>query len=162
MNQTKELQWGETPFDHMSHEELLVQSKRMYMALVSAHEELHKFRHVQLQHNPADRYWTGAGAGNKAWNRSEQAITRARDGYSDENIHRSYFRYASMMLFSPYPGSEFNSSYWGICDTCKEMIGTSMDGLSRLIYTKHEDNHPGCGCPGKYRALTPDDLKPVK
>ena len=99
MGKKKELKWGETPFDKMTHEKLLLTSKRMYMALMSLHGQLAMYRVISLQNEPNNPYWGKDGRGYHAMQLAEAALEPLLKEFGDEQTYRSYFRYAECILF---------------------------------------------------------------
>lgn len=159
----KELIYGKTPLDAMSREQLLEVSKTMYAALVSAHSSLHVLRHGALYHDPNNGYWTRQGRGNAAFQQSEQAIEKARDGYSDEDIHRSYFRYATSLLFKPWEGND--EDQWIYCDGCDMLMGAHgnhVNGYIGIPHAKAPMPETKPDCPGTLKALTLEVIENFK
>jgi hypothetical protein len=91
------LEFGETPWDNLSKDELLLEVKRLYAATVSLHGSLSMCADMSR----GDPYFAERTArGYKALRKGEQALAAARRTYSDEDISRAYFRYAGDALFS--------------------------------------------------------------
>lgn len=160
MNQ-KELKWGETPFDQMTHEELLTHSKRMFSALQSAHNELNSMQQIDLQRHPFNPYWMGNGSGNRAFQKTDQAIKKVMAGYSEEEVYRNYFRYVSGLLFDAWPGSELDN--WMICTGCGRLDGVTAMTAIAMSGTKHSEleHYPDPNCNGVLRRMNLNDLKPT-
>ncbi len=141
MKKARELRWGETPFDRMSHEDLLIHAKRMFLALTSLHS-------VVSQHKVSDEhfnklnlpYWSNDGMGGKALNLSKRTLGKIKRGYNSDNIYRMFFRYAKDVLFEP----DENASRWQVCDHCKMFLGTTDTAC--------------CFCKNRLRKLTMADL----
>lgn len=120
--QTKELQWGETPFDHMAPDEVLLNAKRMYSALVA-------LTSVAKMTRSYDRgtYWK-EGNGGKAIEKGEQALVAIDTGYTErEPAFRTFYRYADDLLFdtSRHP---LLGMGWRICEKDGTMLGAHRDG----------------------------------
>ena len=146
----REYKWGETPLDDLSHEELLIVAKRLYMATTAARGAMGMVANISH-----DEYWTARnGAGAIALERCKQAL-RAIDGKRSEPAQHTFYRYAGGLLFDH---SEFNTGDpWLICGTCGNLICTAnpnvQPGQSCRIGPRE--------CQGIYRLLTLDDLKPL-
>src|SRR5579863_5439648 len=89
----KKLQWGETPWDTLSKEELLREVQRMFSALETAQSVL------RLVQDTESAYWGTQGSGGRALDRVSQVITSVYETYDAESVYRSFFRYASSLLF---------------------------------------------------------------
>ena len=114
----KELEWGETPWDNFSREDLLREVQRMYSAVLSAHSVM------ILSREPSSLFWwSDDGSGRRALAKTQMVLDKVKElGYKDENIYRSFFRYAIDLLFTPELGFG-----WAVCDTCDSMIGSGVD-----------------------------------
>jgi uncharacterized protein YukE len=154
----KVLEWGETPFDKMSHDELLVHAKRMYSAIQSAHNELGNMREMGLRVDKHSLYWTGQGSGNIAFQKVDQALKKASNGYSRENIHHSYFRYAKSFLFDPWSKSDM--PVWMICSKCGSLHELDSDKINRIIEVEmsHNEMYKDSNCDGLFQKLTADNF----
>ena len=104
----KRLTWGETPWDKLSHEELLRTVQRYHSALSSLDSCLTMMRDFQVQIVPDHPYWK-EGLGGWALQKSSAILDELHGRYSDEDIYRAFFRYADTLLF-PDLGEA-----WGIC-----------------------------------------------
>ena len=112
MPEYAELKWGETPFTHMTHEELLFAANQMYAACVSARSVL-RMSSMRGDHY----YWDPQeGSGGRALNKLDQVVEPTEEKYSPEKIYRSFFRYADDVLFT-----NVSKSLWAICPECGVM-----------------------------------------
>ena len=145
---TKELEWGQTPFDECTREELIQHCARLYTATSALSS-------VAMMLKDKSVFWK-EGTGADALEKGRQALDKARNGYDDENIYRAYLRYAGDLLFSDAPGLEIRSG-WALCPTCGQM--TSGFGGHSNVGRVCRDVLPGA-CVGVLRALSWDDLKP--
>ena len=113
-----DLNWGETPFHHMTHNQLMRHAQRLYAAVESANNALHNLRPIQYEHSP---YWMPNGAGGRAMEQTEQALTRARGPYNPESVYRMFFRYARDLLFKQ---DKVRIGFdWAWCDKCGDAVG---------------------------------------
>lgn len=142
-----DLNWGETPFDHMTPEAVLLNAKRMYSALVTL-RSLAKQLRLGNEQSP---FWS-IGVGGSAIEKGEQAYAAVTGGFTEENIYRSYYRYADDLLFDTSKHPMIGSG-WYVCATDGQMIGRSLAG----------DPPSSCRtCGGPMRPLIWDDLNPGK
>ena len=176
----KRLDWGETPWDGLSSEELLRECWKMFAALQSAESIIKQCRIQYLWHKlpsgieqeqvheamesliKADPYW-GHGMGGRAMEEVRQAMSR-RDAFDSEDIYRSFFRYATDLLFEERDGMEIGFG-WDVCPVCGDMIGRSGDG-KRHGGLACKDT-ASCGrtngeCPGIMRPIDWVDLMPKR
>lgn len=143
----RKLEWGQTPWDDLSREELLREVQRMYVALSAARGVLV----VSALENPVP-YWSQAGVGGRAITKVYKALSRL-ESFDSESVYRAFFRYANDLLF----GEEEDG--WTICDQCEGM---------RASVLPREESQIGRPCPDCYRKgitsvlrrITWEDLKP--
>jgi hypothetical protein len=146
-----DLNYGETPWDDMTKEELLFEVWRMYSALVSSHTAL-----ALVSGPEPSPFWgrggtqAGGGVGGAALDEIEMALGGLfEDDVYREQIYRAFFRYANDLLFDPNHGFR-----WMACDSCDNFIGPG--GRDAPLPTK-------CGtakCKGApLRPLCWDDLR---
>lgn len=147
MSEQINLEWGETPWDNLTREELLREVQRYHSALESAASVMR-----QLAFGSQLLFWS-EGPGGKALAKAEQAREHIA-GFSSETVYRSFFRYADDLLF------EGMGDRWRICDRCAVMCS--------LIGEPRNKNHLLChdcerkGIESYTRPITWDDLKPLK
>jgi hypothetical protein len=175
-SQEQRLNWGETPWDNLSREELLRESQKMYAALEAADTVIDQTRHNRLSPHLSDNdlqagpekireaidrlaaedgYW-GAGAGGRAREMVRQAMSRAA-GYHREEVSQCFFRYAIDLLFKEPEGLPIGSG-WAICPSCGRMLG--RDGFGETSAGRQcSEVYPGA-CDGEFRLLSWDDLQP--
>jgi hypothetical protein len=108
MKKTRKLKWGETPFDRMSQEDLLIHAKRMFLALTSSTSILSMSKIRDELSGGVSTYWGKDGMGGKALNLSKRTLGKIKRGYDSEDIYRMFFRYAEDVLFEP----DENSRRW--------------------------------------------------
>lgn len=154
--QTPELVFGETPFDRMDHQELLLTTKRFYDALLSAKSAL-----SLVSHDNASLFWGVNGTGGRALEKAKQSIEGIHQQYDEEDIYRAYYRYAPDLL---YADSEYDiKNHWCVCDQCGKMLSVGLP--SRSIAGESCQDHPPIleeNCPGVFRNLQWSDLTPNK
>lgn len=146
----KELEWGETPWDNMSHEQLSREVQRMFSVLESAKSVLGI---LKVQTGEGSPFWGKQGSGGRALDRASQVIAPVYEEYDQESVYKAFFRYAPSLLFN-VPDEE----KWVICPECGEMW--SGKNAMRYIGTACAD-HPvlqSGGCKGMFRLLEWDDL----
>lgn len=171
----KKLNWGQTPWDALSREELLREVWKMFSALQSANSALLQIRdslfwnraglsesdtseqiRKKIENAAAgDLYW-GKGTAGSAISKIEQALCRT-EKYSSEDIYRSFFRYADDLLFKRN-GLRIGFG-WAVCPKCGTMVGETLDGESAVGKTC--DWKVG-KCGGILRPLEWSDLSPEK
>lgn len=139
---TSELEWGETPFDGMSHDELFETCLRLYMACIEAKGALKMVRHG----DPASPYWGGEGTGGIALSMLEQATAKAKGEHDSDNMYGCLFRYIDCLLFDG-PGI----TKWRVCE---------KDGMIQGSYNAGTAGSPCITCGGPMRPLSWDDMNP--
>ena len=110
----KKLKYGETPFDDLSREDLLLLVKRNYSALTAAESLICQFRH----NDPNSLFWGTTGTGGRTLAKVEFCL-KPFAGYT-ESIWRSFFRLADYLLFEGAPGT---GDPWVICK-CGQLLGS--------------------------------------
>lgn len=147
----KKLEYGETPWDDLNKEELLLLVKKMYSALNS---DLNVLNAVN---NPDSLFWSNDGPGECALEKTKQIIDKIHSEYSSENIFRAYFRYANDLLFNN------DKNKWCICPLCGELI-KDRKSINFLIGKKCGEIIPKKTgyCEGILRPITYEDLKSKK
>ncbi|ALN21887.1 MULTISPECIES: hypothetical protein [Ectopseudomonas] len=146
---SKELEWGQTPFDECTREELIQHCARLYSATSALSSVAQMIQDKSF-------FWT-KGSGAEALEKGRQALQIARNGFEAENIHRAYLRYAGDLLFADAPGLEVRTG-WVVCPVCEQMASTT-DSASNVGKACSE-LLPG-ECSGLLRELSWVDLKPV-
>ncbi|EPV3034813.1 hypothetical protein ACV3HO_005539 [Pseudomonas aeruginosa] len=145
----KQLDWGQTPFDECTREELIQHCARLYSATSALSSA------AQMVQDKS-RFWT-QGSGAEALEKGRQALEGARNGFDADNIFRAYFRYAGDLLFADASGLQLRTG-WAVCPVCEQMAstigGSSYAGktCSEILLGK---------CSGILRDLPWDDLKPI-
>lgn len=102
----RELEWGETPWDGMTREQLLREVQRMYSALTSARSALRLIRH----NDRGSPFWGSEGSGGLAIGKADQIVAAVETDHDAESVYRAFFRYADDLLFDGL-GSD-----WRICE----------------------------------------------
>ena len=170
----KKLNWGETPWDDMSREELLREVQRLYSAADAAHVTIRSLARNEiwlrfgevLQRDgkddlgerisellEQDRYW-GKGAGARVLSKLQQATAVAVD---PESLYHSFYRYADDLLFADQKELGIGRR-WAICPDCGVMLGNGGAKVGKSC------SFLGAGetdCQGFFRWLTWDDLRPL-
>lgn len=146
---SKEPEWGQTPFDECTREELIQHCARLYSATAALSSAAQMIQDKSL-------FWT-QGSGAEALEKGRQALERARNGFDAGEIYYAYFRYAGDLLFTEAPGLRIRSG-WVVCPVCKQMASTF--GGDRNAGKTCSEVLSG-KCSGTLRELSWDDLKPA-
>ena len=160
MKYKKKLEWGETPWDDLSTEDLLLEVKRMYSALVSLNSVV---RMDRVMSDPGHPFYGTDGSGGRALEKARQIlepIDGEPGGKRCEDTYRAFFRYADDLLFDRSTGYRIGSG-WAVCPVCGLMLGENMRG-DPLFGQRCGDVSPNESCDGVLRALSWEDLKPNK
>lgn len=114
----RDLKWGETPWDHLSRDELL----RRVQMYFSAVDSLRACMAVLRSSIPESPYWAPSGSGGNALAKGDAVVDQVYTEFDQEQVYRSFFRYADDLLF---PGI----ARWKVCanghmlapggDTCR-------------------------------------------
>jgi hypothetical protein len=143
----KRLEWGETPFDKLSRDELLRHAQRMYNTVESMYSALRL-----SSHGRTDGFWGTEGTGGKAIEKGRQVLEPIHQEWEKEDIYRSFFRYATDLLFAK---NEYRiGAGWGVCPKCGTMLGETLDGKTSI-------GNPCIRCGETLRALSWEDLKSI-
>lgn len=151
-DERKELQWGVSPFAHLTRPELETQAERLYNAGHDMHGELEKIR-AMMGNQP---YWS-SGSGGRALEKGAQALEHASNGYTKESLHRAFFRYVCDGLYEDAPGNPIVER-WCACDVCNEMVSTSPGQIDMNVGQKCNDvivyrsDGKTSSCPGTMRS----------
>jgi hypothetical protein len=148
---TKDLEWGQTPWDDLSRDDLLREVRRMYAAIVAL-ETVAKLCRVSDEASP---FWSMRGTGGRGLEHARQILQPLHAAYGSESIFRSYFRYAVDLLFDGL-GVE-----WAVCDVCGQMLGGHLgaDGSYKSVAGQPCASHLGRECSGILRPLKWEDLQ---
>jgi hypothetical protein len=150
--QESDLEWGQTPWDTMSKDELLRCVQKMYSSVVSLHSAL-----KIISHGETSGYWGESGTGGCAIEKGRQVLEPLWNKFGNENIYRAFFRYADDLLFDCSSGYDIGFK-WAMCPVCGTCIGEGPNGVSSIGKV--------CGdilqnkCTRIMRALEWSDLKP--
>jgi len=150
----KELRWGETPWDKMSRKELLREVEMMWSAIDSAGAVL-----VNLQLTDKDHPYWNTGPGGTALEKCNQVRDKIAAEYHKEDVYKAFFRYSDSLLFkaSTSIGHWYN---WLVCSDCDWMCTTDILKYATIGGSEAEGTCPACN--GKFRAITWEDMSPVK
>lgn len=147
---SKRLDFGKTPWDDLSREELLRQVWRMFSALESADLVLRFFKARTRKDDPYSPIWDEQGNGGQVLGRISQIIDPVYEEYDEESV-RSFFRYATSLLFD-VPDQE----KWIICPVCGDMWSNAVRyiGWTCSQFPARQNSE----CKGVFRWLEWDDL----
>lgn len=110
----KTLIWGQTPFDSLTHEELLRLVQAMYSALVASRSAM------KMAAGPEpDLFWGMSGSGGRASLKCKTVLDPIHAKFEEESIYRSFFRYADDLLFPSRPSGD---PKWLVCEQCNQMV----------------------------------------
>lgn len=114
-------EWGTTPWDHFTKDQLLHEVRMMHSALIESKSVLAMAKHGD-EHSP---FWSEGGTGGGAWQLVKIALNGLdeHDGTS-ERIYRAFFRMAHDLLFG------VNRHYWQVCEKCDVVL--SQGGRAQL------------------------------
>lgn len=155
----RRLEWGQTPFDELSREELQRQCQRLYAAAESL-TSIVKMCQAGQEYN---LFWT-RGPGGRALEQGEQALEAARQDFHRGDIYDSFFRYACDLLFTPRKPHLRMGKEWVVCSQCAQMVGsleTNYSGrnCADVASWRPEGQAP---CSGVLRPLEWSDLAPAR
>lgn len=151
----KQLEFGETPFHRMNHEDLLMAAIRMYDAVVASKDALRLASH----NDPESSYWT-VGTGAIALEKCNQVVDPLNKKYSSENIWRSFYRPYIDLLWKD-KGNIILTTHWAVCPVCKNMLGNGNIENQPDLFGKicSEVNPFGAkDCHGVLRPMVIDDI----
>lgn len=155
-----QLKWGETPFDRMSHEELLLHAKRMFMALDMAKGDLTDIQKDMSPNRRQESQWSYSRR-EKTISRVNEAIDLIMKPYPENNLYNNYYRYASSLLFTRDESKDSHDN-WFICTECDNLAGVNEASIPRYDNVPHNRiDFPDPNCQGVFRKLTLDDMKPT-
>lgn len=123
MPRKRRLEWGETPWDKLSREELLIEVKRMCSAVASAEHAL-----VMTRGTATDSFWGAEGSGGIAIEKCRQITDSIHVKFNESDIYRSFYRYADDLLFSGVGRG------WLVCET-GHMVGGGKLDVCRMCNT---------------------------
>lgn len=139
----KELQFGQSPFDTLTREELILHCERLYRATKSLHSSLSQAQ----EFDPENPYFADRdGLGNRAIEKGRQAMAPIEENYSQEDLYRAYERYIDPLIFENTSTTEV-AVPWYICHGCKRMVSTPNP-------TPDLAQHHTGGCQSAYELLT--------
>lgn len=127
------LKYGETPWDHLNHADLLREVQRMYSAILS----LQSVAKIIQSQEPHSLFWT-KGSGHKALAKAEMILAPLHEKYEAGDIYRAFFRYAVDLLFTPELGGR-----WTACDGCQHFYGSIGDDESMVGKPCLDCSHQG-------------------
>jgi len=157
---TTQLQWGETPFDKLSREEMRMLLCKFYSALNSTRSVLSTSEAMQMQVEAKHPFWGPDGVGGRALAKANQALDPVYAEFGgDEAIWRAFFRVADDLLFD---SSKYRiGSNWAICPKCGVMIGRAPD-QDPVVGTPCVGTRRRGECDGILRKIEWADLAPGK
>jgi hypothetical protein len=142
MIKPENLEWGQTPFDDMTRDEMLHELKTQFNAIMAASAALH----VLSWHDKDSPFWQYHGTGGRAKMQIDSVTERVNNGSDDglEAISGCYFRYADQLLFPELAGRD----EW------------SINGEGQMITGDPAHVPAVWGWNMDWRKITLDDLKP--
>jgi hypothetical protein len=139
------LKYGQTPWDLLTKEELLLMVCRYHQALSSTASCLRQFR-IGAE-NPAFFSLEGSGGIALALVEFLEKLCGDDKYVGSERIYRSFFRSTYALLF---PGVEVgNWKKWWICETCGNMSASKTPPALKT-----------CRCAGAWRPFRMADIRP--
>jgi hypothetical protein len=163
MAEQAELEFGETPWDKMSREELLREVQRMYAATTGLYSVVRMSKATDQiragmgpeSDDPPNPYWGKSGVGGNELEKARQVIDPLDDRYGSGNIYRAFFRYANDLLFEDN-GYEMIHDNWMVCPECGAMYGSRYKMIERPCASEPFGKP---GCPGVLRKLQWSDME---
>lgn len=137
---------GQSPFDHLSREELIRQCSMLYEAASGLSSV------ANMVASDRDPYWT-KGVGVSAQLRANEALEVAQNGFGVGEL-TGFYRNANGVLFTPTPKDPF-CSVWSVCRTCHTMLGAPI-GVDMQV---EHDQLMGDRCKGKMERYTWEHLR---
>ena len=143
----KSLEFGETPWDDLSREQLL----RLVWQYHSSTLSLLSIARQSRLGEEISPYWQPGGSGWKAIEKAELLMRIAGEDSDEgaENIYRCFFRYVNRWLF---PRAKFlqGHDFWWICEKCGEMAAAGQPPRKT------------CDCRARWRKARFSDIRPVQ
>jgi hypothetical protein len=151
MASIKKLKYGTTPWDKLSRDELLLEVRRQYSAIVS----LNSCMRVMRVGHEDEPYWSRHGSGGHALAKSGEILDELHNKYENEDIYRSFFRYADGLLFTRIP-----NRWWAVCPKCGHMVKGVSGKETEAMFGKRcsEILHLPGDCDGILRRIEWSDL----
>lgn len=143
------LKFGETPWDGLSREELLLNVQRMFSAIVEAESVIRLSKG-----NDAGSFWSEIGSGGRVLEMIRQIrapIDCLPGSARNEELYRAFYRYANDLLFDRNTCAVYSSG-WRICEKDGEMLARLRDDPPPTICAR---------CGGPLRLIEWKDLKPT-
>lgn len=153
----KKLKWGETPFDLMSHKDLLLATKRIFYVMVQMNGILSMIKTFDGRSGSDSAFWNAPGRGYRTLKLAEVIGKPLHEEYSFNQIWRSFFRLAAEAMF-PDCGEE----PWVICPKCSDMSRASTPVQTKASLGKRCSNlvdNRTVKCSGILRRLTLEDIE---
>jgi hypothetical protein len=150
----KKLEWGESPFDNMTRDELIRHCQRLYMA----NERLQDVANLFRANDTENPFWK-SGRGARAVEMGKQAVDLVKVGFDAESLHRNFFRFAADLLFEDRPGLEIHSR-WVACPKCGHVLVPAKESL-RFDGVECKEVVPNTTCDGLLRPIEWVDLTPT-
>jgi hypothetical protein len=150
----KKLEWGESPFDNMTRDELIRHCQRLYLATQRLHDVANAFRTKDTE----IPFWK-SGRGARGFEMGQQALDAVSEGFDAESMHRNFFRFATDLLFEDRPGLEIHSR-WVACPKCGHVLVPAKESL-RFDGVECKEVVPNTTCDGLLRPIEWADLAPV-
>ena len=139
----KDLKWGQTPFDDLTRDEMLMMLRAYHSTVESCRSVLTMLRYS----DPKSPYWGSKGTGGRAMDKAEVMMARVKedsDYEGAENVFRRYFRYADQVLF---PEIKADPEWW-----------INSEGI--MIGGPPNEHMAGFGWKDDWEIVTAEHLKP--
>jgi hypothetical protein len=147
----KSLEWGQTPWDNLSREELLREVWRMYLALRATDTVMAQFQYG----HEASPFWSPGGTGGKAAEMLRQILGPLHEQFSSGEMYDRFFRYAGDLLFDGSTGYRTGHG-WAICSVCGAMYAGAGEPPIGQSCGSRPMGEPGCQ--GVFRLLQWEDF----
>jgi len=143
------MKFGETPFDNLTREQLLLLLLKHQMAMDRLLGVVSYWKHLSGEHAETNQpYWSELGLGGHALAIAREVMgIYAKTEAQRSSLFRKFFRYASSIMF---PNQRRGMSPWMKCSKCDQLVTTM----------KSSSNDPKCFCGGELSPFTMKDLRP--
>jgi hypothetical protein len=140
LKKQEDLMWGETIFDDLDRDEMLLMLRKMFSAIQSARSVLSMAKHCDR----GGAYWT-EGVGGNALSKADSILNEVlpNDETGGEKSSRCFFRYSDALLFPELAGNFMIKDWW-------------VNPKGELVHPKPSDDY---FISGPWRKMVWEDLE---